>query len=166
MKTTVILLTVLMVGLLGCGDTDRSDTQLHKEAIVADMHSDTPLRMRRGFDFSGGDTTGHMDIPRLQQGGVDLQVFACFLSTDTPPDQCRSVVDELIDTLETQISRSPDKIATCTTAAQAESIIQQGKIAAFIGIENGVAINGNLDNLQHFYDRSVRYLTLTHTSSS
>lgn len=130
------------------------------------MHSDTPLRMRRGFDFSDRDTTGHMDLPRLQEGGIDLQVFACFVSTNTPPDECRARVDELLDTLETQISRNSERIAVCSTATGAEDIISGGKIAAFLGIENGVALNNNLDNLRHFYDRGVRYLTLTHTSSS
>lgn len=160
------MLMVPIVGLSGCSEADRDYMKLHKEAIVADMHSDTPLRMIKGFDFSRRDTTGHMDIPRLQEGGIDLQAFACFLPTSTPPDQCRSTVDELIDSLETQISCNSDKVTTCTTAAQAESIIQGGKIALFIGIENGVAINNSLDNLQHFYDRGVRYLTLTHTSSN
>jgi membrane dipeptidase len=64
------------------------------------------------------------------------------------------------------VGRNPDDIAICTTAAQAESIIESGRIAAFIGIENGVAIENSLDNLEHFYNRGVRYLTLTHVASS
>jgi membrane dipeptidase len=140
--------------------------KLHKEALVADMHSDTVLRMKKGFDFSKRDTTGHMDIPRLQEGGVDLQVFACWLPTDTPKDSCRARVDEMIDSLDVQVNRNPAKIAICRTASEAEKIIGSGRIAAFVGIENGVAIADNLANLQHFYDRGVRYMTLTHTASS
>jgi membrane dipeptidase len=45
-------------------------------------------------------------------------------------------------------------------------LIGAGKIAAFIGIENGVAIADTLANLKHFYDRGVRYMTLTHMASS
>ncbi|UCC45631.1 MAG: dipeptidase [Candidatus Zixiibacteriota bacterium] len=152
--------------ILSCADPGRDYVQLHRSALVADTHSDTPLRMVRGFDISERDTTGHMDIPRLQEGGVDLQVFACFVYTETPPEECRPTIDELIDTLEAQIQRNPDRIAVCTTASQAEEIVAGDRIAAFIGIENGVAINNSLDNLQHFYDRGVRYLTLTHTASN
>jgi len=166
MNKNIILWLLLIAGLLGCGQSQPDYLTIHKNALVADLHSDTPLRMMRGFDIAVRDTSGHMDIPRLQDGGVDLQVFACFVSTDTPAEECRPRVDGLIDSIEAQVGRNPDKIAICRSAAEAENIIHEGKIAAFIGIENGVSLNDDIENLQHFYDRGVRYLTLTHTASS
>jgi membrane dipeptidase len=139
---------------------------LHREALVADMHSDTVLRMVKGFDFGVRDTVGNMDIPRLREGGVDLQVFAIWLPTDTPKERCVGKANEMIDSLEAQVNRHEDKIAICRSATEAQGIIAGGRIAAFIGIENGVAIADDLVNLDHFYDRGVRYMTLTHTSSS
>jgi len=130
------------------------------------MHCDGVLEIRKGFDFSIRNDEGDMDIPRLKQGGTDLQVFACWVDTETPVDSCRMKVDELLDILDSVIAQNSEHIAVCTTAAQAEEIIAKGKIAAFLGIENGVAIAGDLNNLQHFYDRGVRYMTLTHTASS
>jgi membrane dipeptidase len=164
-KYTFFLIAIIAV-TLGCGGSQRDYTALHRSALVADMHSDTALRMMRGFDFSQRDTIGHMDIPRLEEGGVDLQVFACFLSTETPAAECRPLVDRILDSLTAQINRNPDKIEICRTAGEAEDIIGRGKIAAFLGIENGVAINDSLENLRHFYDRGVRYMTLTHTASN
>lgn len=152
--------------ILGCGGSQRDYMTLHRDALVADLHSDTALRMMRGFDFSKRDSVGHMDIPRLEEGGVDLQVFACFLDTETPAAECRPLVDRILDSLTAQIDRNPDKIRICRTAGEAEQIIASGKIAAFLGIENGVAINDSLENLQHYYDRGVRYMTLTHTASN
>jgi membrane dipeptidase len=160
------LVTLPIGGLLIGSGGVIDPVKLHKEALVADLHSDTVLRMKKGFDFSMLDTTGQMDIPRLREGGVDLQVFACWLPTETPKEQCRARVDEMIDSLGAQINRNSDKIALSTTAEQAREIIKSGRIAAFIGIENGVAIADDLTNLQHFYDRGVRYMTLTHTASS
>jgi membrane dipeptidase len=124
--------------LMSCsGGSERDYAQLHKNSLVVDLHSDTPLRMPRGFDIAQRDTSGHMDIPRLKEGGIDLQVFACFVSTDRAADSYCSRVDQLIDSIDAQVGRNPDDIAICTTAAQAESIIESGRIAAFIGIENG-----------------------------
>ncbi|MCK5125383.1 MAG: dipeptidase [candidate division Zixibacteria bacterium] len=151
---------------MSCTEQPLDYKALHQDAIVVDLHSDTPLRMRRGIDFSVRDTAGHMDIPRLQEGGIDLQVFACWISTGTLLDSCKAKVDELIDTLESQIKKNPDKIEICLTAADAERIIGEGKIAAFIGIENGVAIASDISNVDYFYNRGVRYMTLTHTESS
>jgi membrane dipeptidase len=171
MQTKFLLALLSLTALLvGCrmhgGSANRDYREFHRKAIVGDLHSDTPLRLRDGFDFSRRDTTGHMDLPRLKEGGVDLQVFACWLPTNTPKEKCRATVDLLIDSLEANIKRHPDTIAICTTAKQARTLISAGKIAAFIGIENGVAIADTLANLKHFYDRGVRYMTLTHTASS
>jgi membrane dipeptidase len=152
--------------LLSCTAAERTPRQIHADALVADTHSDTPMRMVDGLDISKRDTTGHMDIPRLREGGVDLQVFACFVSTRTPLEECRPHVDEMIDSIDAQVAANPSDIEICRTAAAAERIIGDGKIAVFIGIENGVAIANNLDNLQHYYDRGVRYMTLTHTASN
>lgn len=152
---------------MSCSQSRIDPLKLHYEALVADLHSDTALRMvEEGFDFSKRDTTGHTDLPRLKEGGVDLQVFACWLDTDTPPEKCRPTVDELLDSLDSQIGRNPDRIAVCRTASEAEDILESGRIAAFLAIENGVAIANDLGNLQHFYDRGVRYMTLTHTASN
>jgi membrane dipeptidase len=166
MKKNLILWALLFLGGQGCGDIQPDYMAIHQNALVVDLHSDTPMKMRRGFDFAARDTTGHMDLPRLKEGGIDLQVLACFVSTDMPADECRPRVDEMIDSITAQVDRNQDKIEICRTAADAERIVSHGKIAAFIGIENGVAINNDLENLKHFFDRGVRYLTLTHTASN
>jgi membrane dipeptidase len=112
--------------------------------------------VEEGFDFSKRDTSGHVDLPRLKKGGVNLQVFACWLDTQTPLEQCVDTVDVHIDSLEAQIGHNPDKIAICKTAAEAEEIMGSGRIAAFLALEN----------LNHFYNRGIRYMTLTHMESS
>jgi membrane dipeptidase len=156
-----------MGGFLACSQSIDDPVKLHHDALVADLHNDTVLRMvEDGFDFSERDTSGHVDLPRLKEGGVDLQVFACWLDTDTPIEQCKSAVDVMLDTLYAQIGRNPERIASCKSSKEAEEIIDSGRIAAFLAIENGVAIANDLANLDHFYDRGVRYMTLTHVKSS
>ncbi|HSA96648.1 MAG TPA: M20/M25/M40 family metallo-hydrolase, partial [Acidobacteriota bacterium] len=56
---------------------------LHRDAAVVDMHCDTIRRVMAGEDLSKDLTSGHIDIPKLKRGGVDLEVFACF----APPPQ-------------------------------------------------------------------------------
>lgn len=139
---------------------------LHRDTFVVDLHSDTVLRLLDGVDLGVRSSSGHMDIPRLIEGGIDLQVMACWLDTETPVDRCRPEVDRMIDALQAQLAKYPNQIALCTTTSQAREIAANGKIAIFIGIENGVAIANDLDNLTHFHGRGVRYLTLIHTASS
>ncbi|MEW5795586.1 MAG: dipeptidase [Candidatus Zixiibacteriota bacterium] len=155
---------VLGLALLVTHCAKRND--LHFDALVADLHSDAVLRMMEGADFGTRDTAGDMDIPRLRDGGIDLQVMACWLSTTTPLEECRPHVDSMLDSLMVQLDRYPDEVAVCRTAADAERIIASNKTAVFIGIENGVAIANDTANLRHFYERGVRYMTLTHTASN
>lgn len=151
---------------MSCNCEQSRYLELHQSAVVADMHCDGVLKIKKGLDYSIRNSDDHMDIPRLKEGGTDLQVFACWVATDTPPEECRPKIDELIDSLESMVRQNPDDIAICLTADQADSIIGQGQIAAFLGIENGVAIAEDLGNLEHYYDRGIRYMTLTHTASS
>jgi membrane dipeptidase len=148
------------------GDSSRTALQVHTDALVADLHSDVPMRMAQGVDIGRRDTKGHMDIPRLRDGGVDLQVFACWIPPGMTPSKSRDKADRMINCIDSQVAANRDEIAICRTAKEAERIIGEGKIAVFIGIENGEAIANSLENLRHFYNRGVRYLTLTHTAST
>ena len=77
-----------------------------------------------------------------------MRKLKIWVDTDTPIDSCRPVVDNLLDILDSVFAENSDKISVCLTADEAEKIIAEGKIAAFLGIENGVAIANDLDNLQ------------------
>ncbi len=123
------------------------------------------MRMLEGTDIGQRNVSGHMDIPRLRDGRINLQVFACYVPAGLTPEKSKAKAGQMIDAIEAQVGQNPDAIAICRTAAEAGAIIGSGRIAAFIGIENGETIASNLDNLRHFYDRGVRYLTLTHTKS-
>ncbi len=46
---------------------------LHERLIIADLHSDTLLWKRNMLNRAG---RGHMDLPRLQEGNVALQIFS------------------------------------------------------------------------------------------
>jgi len=162
------ILLLLFTGIyMNCAKPIDDPVKLQRDALVADMHNDTVLRMvEEGFDISERDTSGHVDLPRLKEGGVNLQVFGCYMDPDTAAGERKKTIDIMIDSLESQIGRNPDKIAICGTAAEADEIIGSGRIAAFLGIENGLAIENDLENLDHFYGRGVRYMTLTHMISS
>ncbi len=147
-------------------NTERTALDIHRDALVADLHSDTAMRMLEGVAIGQRNDTGHMDIPRLRDGGINLQVFACYVPAGLPPQKSKDKAESMIDAIEREVAANHDTIAICRTASEAESIIDSGKIAAFIGIENGEAIMSNLDILLHFYDRGVRYMTLTHTKST
>ncbi|RKX31938.1 MAG: hypothetical protein DRP46_02195 [Candidatus Zixiibacteriota bacterium] len=139
--------------------------KIHRETLVADLHCDTVLQMKRGYDIAQLHDTYHIDIPRLQKGGINLQVFACCICVCLPEGNRFAMADSMIDCLSENISANSNKIAVCRTASEAKQIIASGKIAAFLAIENGMAIENKLENIEYFYNKGVRYLTLTHVTS-
>lgn len=136
--------------------------ELHHNEIVADLHCDTALQIMRGYQLGKKNSNYHVDIPRLQEAGVNLQVFAAFVDADTPDDACFDQADITIKKLKEQFEINSDQICHCRTESEAMEIISSGRIAAFIGIENGMAIESDLNKLEYFHQQGVRYITLTH----
>jgi membrane dipeptidase len=138
---------------------------IHHRSLVADLHCDTVLYIKGGRDMARRNEQGHLDIPRLQEGGVDLQIFACFVPAQLPRSKVRPWTDELLDELHNMADSNQDRVSICLNSAQVRSTTEAGKIALVIGIENGYAIADDLENLEHYYRRGVRCMTLTHVKS-
>ena len=139
---------------------------LHRDAVVVDGHSDTALRLLDGeIDFGRRLPDGHMDLPRLREGGVDAQFFAAWLAPSYAPDRAFARADSLLDAVVAMTERVPG-IELARTAADVRRIAARGEVAALLAIENGQAIENDLEKLRHFADRGVRYMTLTWMNSN
>jgi membrane dipeptidase len=128
---------------------------------VCDLHCDTVHELRGGADFGRGNPDGHVDIPRLRQGGVGLQVFACYVPTILPKGRVFREATDLLDEVDRVCSRFAVDLTKVETAAQAEAARSEGKIAVVAAVENGHAIESDLRNLERLRMRGVRYMTLT-----
>jgi membrane dipeptidase len=160
MKNFVIILIILILCRFSLAQTDYEE--LHRQAIVVDMHTDVVLQILRGADISQRLDYGHVDLIRLKEGGVDVQFFAIWPNPNLyQPDQMYAHSLNMIDRLENVLNNNPDKILLTRSVPEIETAIDAGKIAACLGVEGGTAIEDDLDKLQNFYDRGVRYLGLT-----
>ena len=92
-----------------------------------------------------------------------IYVSASYQETGGAKEKADSLID-LVNEIAT--NRDPDKFEIAYNVEDAERIFSQGKIALPMGIENGAAIEKDLSNLKHFYDRGIRYITLTHSKDN
>lgn len=141
---------------------------LHAESFVCDLHADTLQRLAAGESLAR--TRGHLDLPRLRQGGMDLQFFSVwvdttYLAAEGRPDRSYVRASELLDVFEAAMGAHPREIVPVTTAAEARQAHATGRVAAALGIEGGHAIENDLGKLEEFYERGVRYMTLTWNNS-
>ncbi|MHC2993920.1 MAG: dipeptidase [Candidatus Atribacteria bacterium] len=136
--------------------------QIHQKAIVFDGHCDTILEIiNHKRSLGSRASTGHLDIPRLKEGGVNIQVFAVFIEEIYKPDKSLKRSLQLIDYFFSEIEKNQDKISLVTNYNQIKEVNKAGKIAAILSIEGGEALEGDLAVLRALYKLGVRLLTLT-----
>ena len=173
------LATVVILGLfaIGCGSEEAaqqsasSETDLQAKAdalaqqnIVVDTHVDIPYRMTEYFeDISGRTELGDFDYVRALEGGLDAPFMSIYVASEfQETGGAKAEAERLIDMVEKFTTDWPDQFAMATSVSDVESLFGSGKIALAMGMENGAPVEDNLENLAHFHQRGIRYITLTH----
>lgn len=139
---------------------------IHDNAVVVDTHNDVLMRAMWGEDLSVRTTKGHSDLVRLQEGGVDVQIFSIWCGENYGKGTAFKRANRIIDTLDALVRRNPDKIAYARTPEQIDAIVQSHRIAALIGVEGGHMIEDNMDYLDSLAKRGMNYMTLTWNNST
>jgi membrane dipeptidase len=148
---------------------------LHAEICVLDLHADTAKLMDKlGYDLAArherpmprmANVFGHVDLPRLREGGVAGQFFS-FWTTPYPERGCARSVARQLDALDLAMAKHPADLAWTRTGAEVRAAKAAGRIAALGGIEGGQALEGELGTIEAFARRGVRYLGLLHFSAN
>lgn len=145
---------------------------LAQQYIIADSHVDLPYRLkvkhfRLDREFLGipiQSNEGDFDYVRAREGGLDAPFMSIFIpaSYQAYPDKGKVLADSLINMI-TGICRSiPDKFALAGSPKEVTANTKAGKISLPMGMENGAPLGANVANVKYFYDRGIRYITLTH----
>lgn len=147
---------------------------LHDACCVLDLHADTAKLMDKlGYDLAIRhdpmprriNLVGHVDVPRLRDGGVAGQFFS-FWTAPYPERGCARSVARQLDALDDAIARYPGELTWTRSGADVRAAKAAGRIAALGGIEGGQALEGELGAIEPFARRGVRYLGLLHFSAN
>lgn len=145
---------------------------LAQEFIIVDGHVDLPYRLsiknfrleREYLGIPVSTTEGDFDFVRAKKGGLDAPFMSIYIpsSNQLKPDMGKSLADTLIHMVEGIAAAHPDKFGLARTPADIEKNTAEGKVSLPMGMENGAPIGNDLENVRYFYDRGIRYITLTH----
>ena len=146
--------------------------ELAHRYIITDGHVDLPFRLKiKNFrvdrEYMGipiKTTEGDFDYERARKGGLDAPFMSIYIpsSYQLLPDKGKALADSLINMIRGIAENIPDKFALANSVEEVEKNFKDGKISLPMGMENGAPVGNNLDNVQYFYDRGIRYITLTH----
>lgn len=142
--------------------------RIAQQYILVDGHIDVPYRLQEKWvDVTQATSGGDFDYPRAKAGGLNAPFMSIYVpaSLDSSPEST-ALADRLIDYVEAIVGRAPDKFAIAKSVDDVRQQFKQGLISLPMGMENGSPIQGDLANLQHFYERGVRYITLAHSMSN
>src|SRR5688572_8859779 len=182
MRIYYAILSLFMLMQVGCQNTKNdqlSDDELRAKAdelaqkfILIDGHVDLPYRLtlkhfrleRKYLEIPISTSEGDFDFKRAKQGGLDAPFMSIYIPShyQLKPDNGKALADSLIDMIRGIVAAHPDKFALAGTPAEVESNTTAGKISLPMGMENGAPIGNDLSNVRYFYDRGIRYITLTH----
>ena len=151
---------------------------LHRRVLTLDTHCDTPMLFPQGIDFSTRDDRILVDLHKMTEGCLDATIMVAYLpqagwakegdrwlpNADglTP----KGYADHIFDEIGRIVAHNADSIAFARTPDELYSNKRQGRKSIMLGIENGLALEGRLDHLQHFARRGIVYVTLCHNGDN
>ena len=161
------LCIVLLPSLVAAQDLSEKAKALVQKYPIIDGHIDVPYRLQEEWqDVTQATAGGGFDYPRAKAGGLDAPFMSIYIPAAKEGKGAKALANVLIDQVEAVVYRAPEKFAIARTAADIRNNHKAGKISLPMGIENGAAIEGDLSNIQYFYDRGIRYITLTHSKAN
>ena len=148
---------------------------IHDRVLTVDTHADTPLRMiEPGFDMAErhdpNETGSKVDYPRMKEGGLDAIFFAAFVAQDIRDDdgnsRAKALCLQMLDSVISSTEKNPDLVGLALTPEDAYALEKEGKRAIYLGIENGYPIGSDVSNVELYYNKGVRYITLVHSTNN
>ena len=147
--------------------------QIAQDSLILDSHIDVPYRLWRQhlegleIDDISGSTEGDFDFIRARKGGLNVPFFSIYLPASTQEDgTSHQMANELIDMVEDIVTLHPEKFILINSVADLGSITKKNIVGIALGMENGAPIQGDLSRVQYYFDRGIRYITLTHSKTN
>jgi membrane dipeptidase len=191
MKPNYLPYIILLLFVSSCASTEKKKadyTSMPEDAIakiadslahtfiITDGHVDLPYRLqvkhfrleKQYLGIPVSTTEGDFDYERAKKGGLDAPFMSIYIPSTRQlnPDKGKTLADSLIGMVEGIVLAHPDKFALARTPAQVEENTREGKISLPLGMENGAPIGDDLSNVRYFFDRGIRYITLTHRTNN
>lgn len=146
--------------------------ELAHQYVITDGHVDLPFRLkmtnfvptREYMGIPIKTDEGDFDYERAKKGGLDAPFMSIYIpsSYQLQPDKGKALADSLIEMIRGIATNLPDKFALAGSVEEVQQNFSKGLISLPMGMENGAPVGDDLANVKYFYDRGIRYITLTH----
>jgi len=148
---------------------------VHRRVLTIDSHVDTPtFLLRKGWDIGERhrpqDDFSQVDLPRMEEGGLDAAFFAVYLDQGplTPEGYAsahrRGIMKAVA--IREAVVKHGDKLDLALTVEDAHRIVASGRHAIFVSMENAYPLGRDLSLLPAFHALGVRMIGLVHEQNN
>ena len=142
----------------------RTAQQTHDRVLTLDTHCDTPMFFPDGVQIGQRDTRILVDLHKMDEGRQDATIMVAYLPQ--PTENPTAYADHIFDQIEAHVRDNAHAVALARIPDDLWHNKRQGLKSIMLGIENGIALDGQLSNLRHFVDRGIVYMTLCHNGDN
>ena len=143
----------------------RKTQRLHDRILTLDTHCDTPMLFPQGINFTTRDNRILVDLPKMTEGRLDATIMVAYIPQKME-ESAFDYANSIFDKIETIVGDNGAHLALARTPQDLWQNKRAGRKSIMLGIENGKALEGNLQNIQHFKDRGIVYITLCHNGDN
>lgn len=151
--------------------------RLHDRTLTLDTHCDTPMFFSHGVDFGKRDPKILVDLHKMSDGRQDAVTMVAYLPQPKQGEEFCNIVpfkvkspkeyaDLIFDKIENIAERYSRHVAIARTPSELYENKHSGRKSIMLGIENGLALEGRLENIAHFAKRGITYITLCHNGDN
>lgn len=174
-KAAILIVTIISIYLLKVTNDNNNLLEkakiIHKNVITLDTHCDIDVKnFTESINYSKNIDT-QCNIPKMEIGGLDVAWFIVYtgqgeLNTKGYEKAYKNAISKF-DAIHNLVNTySSDKIGLALNSNDVRKIHSSGKKVAMIGIENGYPIGLDIKNVEKFYNRGARYMSLSHNGHS
>lgn len=163
--------------LVGEAHAYRQAHEVHNRVLTLDTHCDTPMFFPQGIHFEQRDPRILVDLHKMTEGRQDATIMVAYLPQPKIGETFSSNVafdvqgpteyaDLIFDKIEAIVAKNQQYISIARTPGDLYEDKRNGRKSIMLGIENGLALGGQLQNVKHFAQRGVVYITLCHNGDN
>ena len=150
---------------------------IHSRILTLDSHCDTPMFFPQGVKFDHRDSRILVDLHKMTEGHQDAVTMVAYLpqpkvgedfrkKVEFPVEGPKEYAELIFSKIEDIVAANKDYLSIARTPADLYVNKLAGRKSIMLGIENGLALESDINNVKHFANRGIVYITLCHNGDN
>lgn len=150
---------------------------IHNRILTLDSHCDTPMFFPQGVKFDHRDSRILVDLHKMTEGHQDAVTMVAYLpqpkvgedfrkKVEFPVEGPKEYAELIFSKIEDIVAANKDYLSIARTPADLYVNKLAGRKSIMLGIENGLALESDINNVKHFANRGIVYITLCHNGDN